>query len=249
VTFPDHFSKLAGGYSRFRPGYPDALFEYLASQCARHELAWDAGTGNGQAAVGLARHFRRVIATDASAEQLAHAERNPRIEYRLAQESPPDLSAQSVDLVSAAQAAHWFDLETFYAEARRVLRPDGVIAVWTYVLPRTTPEIDQILDRYYRDIVGPYWPPERRHVDSGYDDLPFPFAELEAPPLAMNEQWDCARFLGYLGTWSATARFREAHGRDPLELIAAELRIAWRDPERLRSVTWPLAMRIGRVAP
>lgn len=243
--FPDHFSALAEGYARHRPGYPAALFDWLAARAPGRALAWDCATGSGQAALGLAGHFDRVVATDASADQLRRAAAHPRVHYAAAAAEAAPLAGGALDLLTVAQAAHWFDLDRFYAEARRVLRPGGVLALWTYDLLAIDPAVDAVFGRFYRDAVGPWWPPERRHVESGYRELPFPFPELAPPALEMTAEWRLADLLGYLGTWSAVKRCREATGRDPLAGVAGPLGEAWGEPETPRPVRWPLHLRVG----
>lgn len=244
MKFKDHFSKQAAEYAKFRPTYPPALFEYLGKITRSRRLAWDCGTGNGQAAVALAAVFDRVIATDASQDQIRNAQRNEKVEYRVAPAESSGLGPKSVDLVMVAQALHWFDLERFYAEARRVLKSRGILAASAYNLLHIEPTVDQVVERYYRQIVGPYWPPERALVEK-FGDLPFPFRELDPPNLQVTAQWNLDQLLGYLRTWSATQRFVAATGRDPLEEIAGQLRAAWGDPNQLRRVTWPLILRVG----
>lgn len=249
MGFKDHFSGHAGDYARHRPTYPAELFTWLAALAPRHERAWDCGTGNGQAARGLAGHFAQVIATDASAQQIAAAEPAPRIEFRVAPAENSGLPDASVDLVTVGQALHWFDLDAFYAEARRVLRPGGAIAAWAYALTRVTPEIDAAVLRFYEEVVGPYWPFERRHVESGYRTLPFPFDELaDTPSLCVSADWDRAAFCAYLRTWSAAKRFEEARGFDPVDAFEQELAAAWGDRGTVRRVSWPIAIRAGRAA-
>ncbi len=243
--FKDHFSALAADYQRYRPGYPEALFDWLAALAPARDLALDVATGSGQAAVGLARHFRRVRATDPSAAQLARAARHPRIDYALETAESIALPDASVDLLAAAQAAHWFDGPRFFAEARRVLRPGGVIALWTYEKFRVDARVDTLVDDFYRDVVGPYWPRERRHVEEGYRSLGFPLAQLAAPPFALETSWDADTALAYLGTWSAVQRYREARGRDPLERIAPLLREVWGQAER--PMRWPIHLCVARV--
>lgn len=247
MSFKDHFSTVSKEYSRFRPSYPPELFDWLASIAPGLDLAWDAGCGNGQAALGLARHFRRVVATDASAAQIARAVPHERIAYRAAPAEESGLAAGSADLVTVAQALHWFDLEAFYAEVSRTLRPGGVFCAFAYGLLTASAPLDGILRRFYHETVGPFWPPERRHIDSGYATLPFPFAELPSPSFALEADWDFDRLLGYLGTWSAVRNFREQRAEDPLDLIGPELRQAWGDPQRERRILWPLHLRAGRV--
>ncbi|MFY9821816.1 MAG: class I SAM-dependent methyltransferase [Thermoanaerobaculia bacterium] len=247
MSFKDHFSGHASVYASFRPTYPPALFDFIASLPSRHALAWDCATGNGQAALGLAERFDHVIATDGSAEQLAHAMPHPKVEYRQALAEQSGLEAGSVDLVSVATALHWFDFDRFYAEVERVLAPGGALAAWAYNLVRVIPELDALVDRLARQIVGSYWPPERRWVDEDYRTLPFPFAEVPVPELWIEEEWDFSRFASYFSTWSATARYRKATGHDPLELVGEEMESAWGDPAQVRRVRWPVMMRAGYV--
>ena len=241
----DHFSAIADGYARYRPGYPPALYDWLASLPGRRELAWDCATGSGQAAVGLAGRFRRVAATDFSAAQIARAEARPGVEYRVAPADASGLPGSAVDLITVAQALHWFDLPAFYAEARRVLAPGGVVAAWCYNLLDAGPRVNAVVGRYYSGVVGEYWPPERRLLEAGYRTLPFPFREVEPPRFEMTAEWTLGHLLGYLGTWSATERYRRVRGEDPLALVEPGLREAWGDPEQARRVRWPLYLRVG----
>ncbi|MEP6768309.1 MAG: class I SAM-dependent methyltransferase [Acidobacteriota bacterium] len=245
ISFTDHFSGHAAEYSRFRPDYPDSLFEYLAGVPSARRLAWDCATGNGQAALGLADRFARVVATDASARQIAQAIPHPRVDYRVAAAAESGLPDGSVDLVTVAQALHWFDRPLFWEEARRVLVPGGAIAVWAYDLLEVDPAVNAAVRRLAREIVGPFWPPERRLVDAGYAAIEFPFQEISPPRFVMEKLWDLSDLLGYLRTWSATRRYAEAMGEDPIPRIEAELTAAWGDPGQLRHSTWPLDLRVG----
>ena len=241
--FKDHFSKQAAEYAKFRPRYPKELFRWFLSVAPGRQLAWDCATGSGQAAVELAEVFDHVIATDASAKQTANAEEHPRVEYRVATAENSGLEASSVDLITIAQALHWFDLEKFYVEVRRVSKPRGVIAATAYKLTTISPQIDVIVNRYYSDIVGPYWPAERVLVEK-FEELPFAFPEIETPRFEMVADWNVEQLLGYLRTWSATQRFMAAEKRDPLEEVEQELRLAWGEEER--RVVWPLTVKVGR---
>jgi len=244
-AFKDHFSTGSECYAAHRPGYPPELFGWLASLCPRRELAWDCATGSGQAALGLVPHFRRVVASDASAEQIRHATPHPQIDYRIAPAEASGLAERSIDLVTVAQAAHWFDLPAFYEEARRVLRPGGALALWAYGLARIDPAIDARVDDFYRRDVGAFWPPERRWIDDGYRSLPFIAGEIAAPPLSMRAAWNLDEFLGYLATWSAVKRCRSERG-DPIPALRRDLLPAWGEPLARRGVAWPLHLRVGR---
>lgn len=222
------------------------MFEHLAHLAPGRGVAWDCGTGNGQAATGIAEHFDQVIATDPSAAQLAESFPHPRVTYRLGPEESSGLPDGSVDLVTAAQAAHWFDLAAFYREARRVLGPEGVVALWCYGLCRISPPIDGLLSVFYLETVGPYWPPERHHIDAAYRTLPFPFEQLPFPRLAMEHQWNLQELAAYLGTWSAVRGFRKNRGSDPLPPLVAALAAVWGAPDERRRVEWPLSVLAGR---
>lgn len=245
MKFQDHFSTQARTYAKARPHYPAALFAELAGLAPGRTLAWDAGAGNGQASVALAAHFEHVIATEPSEAQLAAAMAHPRVEYRRSAELLPGAEDGSVDLVTVAQAAHWFDRSAFFAEARRVLRPAGVIALWTYELCQISPEIDAAVFRFYKGPIGPYWPPERRHTETGYREFEFPFAEFPFPHYEMEHDWTLAGFAAYLRSWSAVNRFLKEHGRDPVVDLEAELAPLW--GKDARRISWPLSGRIGRV--
>lgn len=244
--FKDNFSVQSAAYSKFRPRYPDALFEFLVSLCSNRQIAWDCATGNGQCAVPLTKFFDSVIATDASEKQLANAEPNPQIEYRLATAENSGLTEQSVDLMTVAQALHWFKIEQFWKEAHRVLRPDSVIAVWCYSFIQVTAGIDVIVNRYYSETVGPYWDFERKLVEDGYNSVPFPFQRINGPEFTIEAVWSLPHLIGYLQSWSATQKYIARNQHDPTGAVAAELAKVWGTPSRERHVKWPIHLHVGR---
>lgn len=247
MNFEDHFSRAAHDYARHRPSYPDELFSYLASVSPGLGLAWDCGTGNGQAALALAEHFERVVATDASADQITHAFHHDAIEYRVEPAENVSLATGSVDLVTVAIAVHWFDLDAFYREVRRVLRDRGILAAWTYHLPTIETDVDRIVRTYYGDVLRGYWPERIHYVDKRYETLPFPFEALIPPSFQMRTGWNLDRLIGFLDSWSATRRFEDENGRHPLRMIWEDLTAAWGDADQTRDVDWPIHLRIGRV--
>ena len=245
--FHDHFSAVANRYADFRPHYPAALFEYLATLVPRESLVWDCAAGNGQATVDLAERFARVIATDASEDQIASAIPHAKVEYRVATAEQSGLPDRSFGLVTVAQALHWFDLERFYAEVRRVLRPHGVLAVWAYGINEVEGDaVNRLVREFYSNVVGPYWPPERRLVEEGYRTIPFPFTEVMTPSFRMEARWTLEQLLGYFSTWSATSRFKKVTGQDPLGPLATNLAAVWGDVQSHRRVVWPLTLKVGR---
>ena len=244
TAFKDHFSGHADLYARYRPDYPPELYAWLAEIAPARGRAWDCATGSGQAAVALAQHFAEVVATDASEKQIRSAFPHPRVTYRTASAEESGIESGTVDLVTVAQALHWFDIPRFFAECERVLKPGGVLAVWAYAVFRATPEIDAVVDHLYRDIVGPYWPPDRAMIEQGYAGVEMPFERVDAPPFFMRKEWTAEDVLGYLGTWSATRGYIAVHGRDPIAQVRDDLRRAWGDAPRL--VKWPLVLLVSR---
>jgi SAM-dependent methyltransferase len=247
--FRDHFSSAAPDYRTYRPRYPASLFEALAAATPHRRLAWDCATGSGQAAVALAGHFDAVAATDASEQQLAAAEPRAGVGYRRARAEASGLPDASVALVTVAQALHWFDRPAFFAEVRRVCSRGGLLAAWCYGLMEIDPSVDPVVHRFYAETVGPYWPPERGLVESGYRGIDFPFEEIVLPRAHMEALWTLDELCGYLGTWSATLRYRSANGSDPVPLLKEALRPLWGDRPAARQLRWPLAVRAGRVSP
>ncbi len=244
----DYFSRQSSSYARFRPGYPEELFEFVASLAPRRGLAWDCATGNGQAALGLAPRFGRVVATDMSRAQLDLAPPAANVEYRQAGADSSGLEAGSVDLTTVAQALHWFDFHAFFAEVRRVSVPGAALAAWCYGMAEVTPPVDALVRRYYDQVVGPYWPKGREHVDLAYRGIPFPFEAVSSPEFSIRLEWGLEDLLGYLSSWSATQRYREARGDDPMDQVGPELARVWGPEGARRTLRWPLTMLAGRVS-
>lgn len=247
TTFKDHFSGHAEAYAAYRPGYPPALAAWLGGIAPECRLALDCGCGTGQLSCLLGDVFERVVATDASAQQIAGAQPHPAVEYRTAPAEDSGLPDGSADLVTVAQAAHWFDLPAFYEEVRRVLRPAGVLALITYGLARVSPRIDALVEQFYDGTAKPYWPPERRHVEDGYASLDFPFPEIAAPSFRLEATWSFQAYAGYLGTWSAIKSLEQEQGPAPFQALLADLEQAWGDPTVIRRITWPLTLRVGQL--
>lgn len=246
LNFKDYFSRQSATYAQHRPRYPEALFVFLAQQVETRTRAWDAGCGNGQASCGLAPFFEQVVATDPSQAQLEQAAAPENVRFLQAAETCAALSDASVDLVTVAQAIHWFDRPRFYEEVRRVLHPGGWVACWTYDLPRLESGVDALLDRFYHDQVGAFWNAERRLVETGYATLDFPFREVQAPLFEIRTRWRLDHLLGYLRSWSATRHFMDACGVDPVVAYEAEFSRVWGSPETEREGRWPVHLRLGQ---
>ena len=239
------FSAVAKHYATYRPTYPPELAAELAARCARRGLAWEAGCGSGQLTASLAPQFARVIATDPSQAQLDAAAPIANVEFRRATAEASGLPDHAVDLVVAAQAAHWFDWPAFVAETTRVAAPDALAAVISYGVV----EVDDTpaLARYYHETLAGFWPAERKHVENGYRDLRWPWPELEPPRLAMRAQWTRDELVGYATTWSGTARLVGDRGQQAFDAFRDELARDWPGDER-REIRWPLTLRLARVA-
>lgn len=247
TAFKDHFAGHADIYREARPTYPPTLFAWLAQQAPDNALAWDCGCGNGQATTALAQHFARVVGTDPSANQINAAQPGANIEYRVEPAEHSSLVGASASVITVAQALHWFDHAAFYAEVKRVLKPGGVFAAWAYSDCATgDPAIDRVKDTLYVDLTGPYWPPERAHVDAGYKTLSFPFVEIAAPSFPMVANWTVEHLLAYFRSWSATQRYIKEKGADPVAIIEPQLRAAWGDARRARQVRWQFHLRCGK---
>lgn len=238
----DRFSGHAEKYASFRPRYPQPLYDFLFKQVKNFDQAWDAGTGNGQAAEVLAKRFKNVFATDISAKQLEQAVKAPNIKYEISGETTT-LPARSVDLVTVAQAIHWVDRAKFYEEVKRVAKPGAVVAVWVYGLLEISDAIDPLLKDFYIRVVGPYWDPERKIIDDGLKTIEFPFNELAIPPFAMTASWTLAELEGYLSTWSAVKKYMKSKGADPVPELMTKVRRLWTGEQV--EVKFPLIVRAG----
>ena len=244
--FKDNFSKQSDEYLKFRPTYPDELFQYLSSITVEHELVWDCGTGNGQAAVGLVDYYEHIHATDASEKQLENAMKHEKIIYALEPAEKISLSDHSVDLVTVGLALHWFQFDLFYKEVRRVLKPNGVIAAWIYRLPTISKEIDAIIREFHDEVVYDYWQAENHHVDDGYKNIPFPFTEIEIPKLEMKKNWERDDLVGLVRSWSAIQRIIATTGSNPINELEDQLAKVWTKGEKKEAV-WELILKVGRV--
>ncbi len=250
IQFKDYFSKAANSYANYRPHYPEALFEYLATQVQEHQAAWDCATGNGQVASSLTPHFQQIYATDGSEEQIHHAFHHNKIEYSVAVAEQAPLEDRSVNLITVAEAVHWFNLEQFYQEVRRVSKPGGIIAIWGYWYFNSLSEeehLDRVFREFFTTVVDPFWDEEIKLLIQKYQTIPFPFAELKTPLFTMELQWNMKDFLEYLNSWSAIQKIIAVQSQQPILEFSKCLAEAWGDPDRKILFQWPLHMRLGRI--
>jgi SAM-dependent methyltransferase len=239
------FSIRSDDYAQFRPTYPDSLFDWLADQCPRTRCALDVAAGSGQATLPLLARFDHVAACDASADQLIGHSNWQSAQRFAAQAERLPLRDGLADLMVVAQALHWFATPAFFAEAKRVLTPDGLFCSWCYSLLQIEPTLDAVIARLHGQTLGDYWPQGRASVDAGYRDIQVPFVTIEPPELAIEAHWNMHQLLGYLRTWSAVKQWQQVHGRDPVAQLAPELAQLWGDPERQRRIRWPLHFLAG----
>jgi SAM-dependent methyltransferase len=241
-----HFETQGDDYARYRPTYPPALATFLAALAPDRERAVDVGCGNGQLSVLLAEHFISVEACDVSEDQVANARPHPKVRYRVAPAEALPVDAAFASVITAAQAAHWFDLPAFYREVRRIAKPGAALALLSYGNCAVEGPLAERFDSFYAVDLADFWPPERLIVERGYVDLHFPFEELEAPPMAIERDWSLPELIGYIETWSATKRARAAGEAARVEVFVAEARALWGDREVRHRATWPVRMRLGR---
>lgn len=242
----DLFSKQAATYAAFRPVYPNELYEFLFGITENFDTVWDCGTGNGQVANRLSERFATVFATDISEKQLDNAVKKDNIIYKVCRAEASGLADSSVDLITVGTALHWFDLDSFYKEVKRVAKTGASIAVWCYAPFRAEPSLNELVDYFYKDIVGKYWDPERKWVDEEYKTIPFPFEEIPAPKLEIKVNWTKEQWTGYLRSWSAVQHYINDKGTDPVLLIQDRLDGLWQDGE-VKELVFPLFIRAGKV--
>jgi len=245
----DYFSSQADAYRRFRPRYPNRLFEYLSTELDTNSVIWDCATGNGQAAIQFNPELK-VVATAQSFSQLIHRSLSNNVLYAQARAEHAPFNDASVSLITVAQALHWFDFDSFYREARRVLKPGGIIAAWTYSFLSASPQlghnIDQCVRSFYYDIVGAYWPPERQWIDHLYETIPFPFEDVQVPDFHLELSWSLEDLVGYLSSWSSVMLYKKAKNIDPVPDLKSQLRKLWGDSKIKKDTQWKLGLRIGK---
>lgn len=241
----DNFSVQSKSYAEFRPHYPDDMIASVVSHVQNRTTALDVATGNGQVAVKLAAYFKSVYATDISERQIENAYPGQNIVYKVESAEDTDFDDDQFDLITVAQAVHWFDFENFYREVDRILKPDGVFAVLGYGLFSTNPASDRILRHYYHNIVGRYWDAERHYVEEKYETIPFPFDEIHAEKFSATMIWSFEQLIGYLETWSATQHYIKANGENPIDLIRDKLSAAWENSTK--QVDFPFVLRLGKL--
>ncbi|HMZ05292.1 MAG TPA: class I SAM-dependent methyltransferase [bacterium] len=248
-TFKDNFSKQAEVYAKFRPTYPKELFEFLQGLTAEHKLAWDCGTGNGQSAIKLTDYYEKVYASDPSQEQIKNAIPHDRIVYKVENaENPGAIADNSVDLITVAQAIHWFDFDKFYTQVKKVLKTNGIIAVWAYGIPTINEELDKIIKNFHDNIVGEFWLPENRLIEKEYLTIPFPFDEIKTPDFFIKRLVTLSETLGHLRSWSATQKYIDKYNENPIEHLSQKLQEHWKDIETKKEITWKLILKLGKIA-
>ena len=248
MRIKDLFSQQAGLYALHRPTYPVELFQFVLQHVEHRDCAWDCATGNGQVAVVLSDHFKKVFATDISQSQLDQGQKKPNIQYAISPAEKTPFPDHYFDLITVGQAIHWFDFEKFYQEVRRVGKKGAWLAAWGYGLLRINSDIDPMIDEFYRDVTGPYWDPERTYVDQAYQTIPFPFQEIETPRFQILRNWDLPALVGYLNTWSSVQKYQTAVGRNPVDGFTEKLNATWGEPTLQHEVTFEVFLRVGRVA-
>lgn len=246
--FKDFFSSQAAVYAQSRPDYPPALFQYLSSLCKEREIAWDCATGNGQAAIGLAPYFEKVLATDASDAQIQHCFKHEKVRYSVEAAENNSIANQSINLITVAQAAHWFHLQAFYKRVEAVLKPSGVLALWSYSEPLLHPQIDALLEWFMYGYLADYWPNDRLLVRKKYRTIEFPYKQIGTPNFYCVKNWTLRQFLQYALSWSATNRFIQQHQVNPVEeVLFPKILPLWGNIEKTIEIRWQLHLKVSFV--
>jgi len=246
MSFKDNFSKQASLYAEFRPHYPQEMINFISNLCTSHELAWDAGTGNGQAAIALTKYFNHVVATDPSSEQIKNAVPDNKVIYKVQRSEECELEANSVDLITIANALHWFNFDTFYAIANNVLKKDGIIAAWCYTLPTINDVIDELVSTFHNVTVDEFWVHENRLVEKEYQTIPFPFEEISTPQFYSEKEFTLPDFISYLNTWSATQKYIQKYDSNPTDILSEEMKKVWGNVHDKKTVKWKLTLKVGK---
>jgi len=241
----DNFSSQSAGYVRYRPVYPQQLYDFIFQHIADKQAAWDCGTGNGQAAKELAKVFDKVYATDISPKQIENAIRDDNIFYSVQQAERTNFPDNSFDLITVAQALHWFRFDDFYSELKRVAKPNAVFAAWTYSLLRISNEIDSLIGEHHFNILGNYWDAERKYVDEEYRNIPFPFTKINTPFFSIEYEWTTEELEGYLNTWSGLQKFIAANQYNPVDELMIRIKPFWKQ-EKMQ-IRFPVHLLIGRI--
>lgn len=246
--FKDNFSKQADVYVKFRPTYPKELFEFLNGLTLEHKFAWDCGTGNGQSALKLADYYEKVYATDPSKEQIKNVTFHDRIVYKVENaETPSSIEDNSVDLITVAQAVHWFDFDKFYTQVKRVLKTNGIIAVWAYGIPTIEKKLDNMIKDFHDNTVGEFWLPENKLIEKEYATIPFPFDEIKTPAFFIKKQVTLSETLGHLRSWSATQKYIDKYNKNPMEKLSQKLQGHWGNVDTEKEMTWKLILKVGKI--
>lgn len=242
----DLFSTQSDQYAKFRPTYPPDLFRFINRNVQNKGNAWDCGTGNGQVAYGLSKTFENVFATDISQSQMDHAIRADNISYSVQPAEQTNFDNGLFDLITVAQAIHWFDFDRFYTEVRRTAKNGALLCVIGYGILTISEQIDAAITDFYYNIIGSYWDSERQYIDEHYKTIPFPFDEIKAPSLTNTQYWTLDHLIGYLNTWSAVTHFIKQNHVNPVDKLRTEIEKYW-GKRQIKPVRFPVLIRTGRV--
>lgn len=246
MNYMKHFNQQAGKYLRFRPDYPATLYDYLVNLVNAHHCVWDCGTGSGQAALALSKHFDQVIASDINQAPLDAAPKLAKIHYICCPAEKTPIADKSVDLITVAQALHWFNFDLFYKEVRRVSKDSAFIAAWCYSVGKFNFAVDKVISKLYEEVLGDdYWPAQRRYIDQEYRRIPFPFNKIETPAFSIEKELNLQELVGYLYTWSAVKEYELRNKINPINFVAQEIESVWGEPQRRHKIVWPLHLLVG----